>query len=81
MQIAYRARGIDDARTACSLLQSVGIDAHIADQTLWEVAGSRQEADVIRVLVDNRKLDKARRALRDWAACRENNLSNERSRT
>jgi hypothetical protein len=53
MQIVYRARGIEDARTACSLLASVGIDAHIADQGLWEVAGHRPEADVIRVLVDN----------------------------
>lgn len=81
MQIAYRARGIEDARTACSLLASVGIDAHIADQGLWEVAGHRPEADVIRVLVDNRKLDKARRALRDWATGRENTHPSERSFT
>lgn len=81
MQIAYRARGIEDARTACSLLASVGIDAHIADQGLWEVAGHRPEADVIRVLVDNRKLDKARRALRDWATGRENIHPSERSFT
>lgn len=81
MQIAYRARGIEDARTACSLLASVGIDAHIADQGLWEVAGNRPEADVIRVLVDNRKLDKARRALRDWVTGRENHRSSERSYT
>lgn len=81
MQIAYRARGIEDARTACSLLASVGIDAHIADQGLWEVAGSRPEADVIRVLVDNRKLDKARRALRDWATGRDNHRPSERSYT
>ncbi|HET8935405.1 MAG TPA: hypothetical protein VFN67_18285 [Polyangiales bacterium] len=53
------------------MLASAGIDAHIADETLWEVAGQRQEADVIRVLVDNRRLDKARRALRAWAASRE----------
>ena len=79
MQIVYRARGIDDARTAQSLLASVGIDAHIADQALWEVAGQRPEADVIRVLVDNRKLDKARRALREWAGGRE--ASTERSDT
>lgn len=71
MQIAYRARGIEDARAACSLLAAAGIDAHIADQPLWDVAGQRLEADVIRVLVDNRKLDNARRALRDWIAGRE----------
>jgi hypothetical protein len=71
MQIAYRARGIQDARSARSLLESAGIDAHIADESLWEIAGERAEADVIRVLVDNRKLDKARRALRDWVAGRE----------
>ena len=68
MQIAYRARRIADARSACSLLEKAGIAAHIADQALWEVAGERQGADVIRVLVDNRALDKARRALRDWVA-------------
>lgn len=81
MHIAYRARGIEDARTAVSLLASIGIDAHIADQSLWEVAGHRPEADVIRVLVDNRELDRARRALRDWATGRENNQTSERSIT
>lgn len=74
MQIAYRARGIEEARGACSLLASAGIDAHIADQTLWDVAGQRAEADVIRVLVDNRRLDNARRALREFAARREQSV-------
>jgi len=68
MQVAYRARRIDDARAACSLLEKAGIAAHIADQALWEIAGQRQDADVIRVLVDNRSLDRARRALREWIA-------------
>jgi hypothetical protein len=36
---------------------------------------------VIRVLVDNRKLDQARRALADWASGRESHPSTERSYT
>jgi len=68
MQIAYRARHISDARSAHSLLEKAGIAAHIADQELWDIAGQRKDADVIRVLVDNRSLDKARRALRAWIA-------------
>jgi hypothetical protein len=68
MQIAYRARCIEDARSAYKLLANAGIEAHIADQALWEIAGQRDDADVIRVLVDNRSLDDARRALRDWIA-------------
>ena len=78
MQIAYRARGIEEARGVCSMLASAGIDAHIADEALWEVAGQRQEADVIRVLVDNRRLDKARRALREWVASHETTRSTQR---
>ena len=68
MQTVYRARHLDAARSACSLLEKAGIPTHIADQALWEIAGHRQDADVIRVLVDNRSLDKARRTLRDWIA-------------
>lgn len=70
MQVVYRARSIADARTACGLLADVGIAAHIADQALWSLAGQRQDADVIRVLVDNRRLDKARRALAGWVQTR-----------
>jgi hypothetical protein len=67
MQTVYRARNLADARSACTALAAVGIPAHIADQELWEIAGLRQDADVIRVLVDNRRLDKARRALLAWS--------------
>jgi hypothetical protein len=67
MQTVYRARCLADARSVSSVLASLGIPAHIADQELWEVAGLRRDADVIRVLVDNHRWDKARRALRDWS--------------
>jgi hypothetical protein len=66
MQVVYRARSIADARKACSVLAEAGITTHIADQALWEVAGQRRDADVIRVLVDNHRLDDARRALQGW---------------
>jgi hypothetical protein len=66
MQVVYRARSIADARTAKAVLEKAGISAHIADEALWEVAGQRRDADVIRVWVDNRSLDKARRALQGW---------------
>jgi hypothetical protein len=81
MQIVYRARHIADARSACTVLERAGIAAHIADQELWEVAGQRQTADVIRVLVDNRSLDKARRALREFVAEQAQHPSIERSVT
>jgi hypothetical protein len=63
MQIVYRARSIADARRVCGVLAAAQITSHIADQELWEIAGQRPDADVIRVLVDNRSLDKARRLL------------------
>ena len=66
MQVVYRARSIVDARTACDVLANAGIAAHIADQALWAIAGQRPDADVIRVLVDNRRLDKARRTVEGW---------------
>jgi len=70
MQIAYRARSIADARSACGVLVDAGISAHIADQELWDIAGQRRDADVIRVLVDNRRLDKARRTIQSWVRSR-----------
>lgn len=75
MQVVYRARSIADARSASGVLAGAGIVSHIADQFLWGVAGQRPDADVIRVLVDNRRLDKARRALEVWAQTRERILT------
>jgi len=66
MQIVYRARSLAAAQSASSVLAQAGITCHIADEALWNIAGQRAEADVIRVLVDNRLLDHARRALRAW---------------
>jgi hypothetical protein len=66
MLVVYHARSLQDARSACELLTGRGIPAHIADQALWEVAGQRQEADEIRIFVDNRRLDQARRVIQAW---------------
>ena len=67
MQTVYCARSLADARSACTVLAASGIPAHVADQALWEIAGQRPDADVIRVHVDNCSLDKARRVLRAWS--------------
>lgn len=75
MHIVYRARRLADAHTACSLLATHGIDSHIADPT------PQKDTDVILVCVDNRTFDKARRALRDWAAGQDLSHSTERSAT
>lgn len=66
MQTVFRARCLADARSACDELAKIGVTAHIADRELWEVAGQRLNADVIRVQVDNIRLDEARRRLRFW---------------
>lgn len=66
MQTVYRARCLADARSVCDELAKIGVTAHIADQELWEIAGQRPNADVIRVQVDNIRLDQARRRLRFW---------------
>jgi hypothetical protein len=70
MQTVYRARSHADACNARTVLAGIGISSHIADKELWELAGTRRDADIIRVLVDNRRLDQARRALRDWMRAR-----------
>jgi hypothetical protein len=66
MQIAYRARSLLDAQRARDVLARAGVAAHVADEELWNTEGDLQGADFIRVLVDNRYLDRARRALRSW---------------
>jgi hypothetical protein len=66
MQIAYRARSLLDAQRARDVLAHAGVAAHVADEELWNTEGDLQGADCIRVLVDNRYLDRARRALRRW---------------
>ena len=65
MLIAYRARSADDARSACDVLAAAGITTHIPDPTYAGLAGERP-IGVIPVLVDNRCLGSARRALRRW---------------
>ena len=71
MQIVYRATCLDDARSACHALERIGISTHIADQELWGIAGQGSRADVIRVFVDNRRLDEARRVIRIWREARD----------
>ena len=67
MRIAYRAKSLADARNIFDLLASAGIAAHIADEALWPNVGELQGADFIRVLVDNKAFDPARRLLERWA--------------
>ena len=57
MQVVYRAKDLADAESARDVLTGAGIAAHIADQMV---------ADMIRVQVDNRWLDHARRVIAAW---------------
>jgi hypothetical protein len=57
MQVVYHAKDLDDAQSARDVLVGAGIPTHIADQVL---------SDAIRVLVDNRCLDQARRVVAAW---------------
>jgi Putative prokaryotic signal transducing protein len=57
MQVVYHAKDLVDAETARDVLVGAGIPTHIADQVL---------SDAIRVLVDNRCVDQARRAIAAW---------------
>ena len=64
MLIVYRAQNSDDARTACDVLAAAGITAHIPDpQHTSHAAG---QLEIVAVLVDNRCLGPARRALQRW---------------
>ena len=63
MQIAYRARNADDARNARDVLAAAGITSHIPDPTGVAPDG---QIEVVPVLVDNRSLGPARRALDRW---------------
>jgi len=67
MQVAYRAKSLAEAHGARDVLERAGIDTHVADELLWAHAGVLQDGNVIRVLVDNRQVDHARRALRNWS--------------
>lgn len=66
MHIAYRARSLAEAQRARDVLARAGVAAHVADEALWNSQGDLQGADFIRVLVDNRYLDRARRTLQRW---------------
>jgi hypothetical protein len=65
MQIAYRGRNAEDARGAREVLAAAGITAFVPDPepTATRAGGTLAE---VRVLVDNRLLDRARRALVPW---------------
>jgi hypothetical protein len=65
MQIAYRARNADDARSARDVLAAAGITAHIPDPEHAGPAGGGQ-LEIVPVLVDNRCLGPARRAIQRW---------------
>lgn len=71
MRIAYRAKSLADAHNVREVLAGAGIPAHIADEASWPTAGEPESTEVIRVLVDNRVFDPARRAIERWARERE----------
>jgi len=71
MRIAYRAKSLADAHNVRDVLAGAGISAHIADEAAWPTAGEPESTEVIRVLVDNRVFDHARRALERWAHARD----------
>jgi hypothetical protein len=64
MQIVYRAKSLISAQRARDLLEAAGITSHVADQ------GPSRAGDheIIHVLVDNRMLDRARRAIQTLSA-------------
>lgn len=64
MLIAYRARNSDDARIACNVLAAAGITSHVPDPQRASHAGG--QLGTVAVLVDNRCLGPARRALQRW---------------
>jgi len=68
VQVAYRATSLADAHRARDVLAEAHIESHIADEALWAHAGLAGSTDsVIRVMVDNRCMDQARRALKRLA--------------
>lgn len=69
MLIVYRAENPDDARAACNVLAAAGITSHIPDRQRTSDAGDQLET--VAVLVDNRCLGPARRALQRWIGERE----------
>ena len=66
MQIVFRARSLADANSARDALSASSIPSHVADQSRWDSMGELPGVNVIRVLVDNRVLDRARRVVAAW---------------
>ena len=58
MQIVYRARNTEDAYLVPDILAQVGIPVHVA-----EAGPNAAPEELIPVLVDNSKVDAARRAI------------------
>ena len=65
MQTVHRATSLADAQNARDVLVRCGVASHIADEALWST-GELSGTDAIRVMVDNRAVDRARRALQAW---------------
>lgn len=65
MQTVHRATSLADAQGARDVLVRSGIPAHISDEPRW-VSGEEPGNDFIRVMVDNRAWDRARRAIEGW---------------
>jgi hypothetical protein len=70
MRIVYRGRDVADARSARDVLESVGLAAHIADPDPSGAVMDGQDLDAVRVMVDNRCFDQARRVMERWTSGR-----------
>ncbi|HEY2733916.1 MAG TPA: hypothetical protein VGI70_08025 [Polyangiales bacterium] len=57
MQVVYRAHNLAEAEHARDVLVGAGIPTHISE---------RMVSDRVQVLVDNRRVDGARRAIAAW---------------
>lgn len=65
MQIVHRATSLADAESARDVLISSGIPSHISKDSRQN-QGALPGTEFIRVMVDNRTLDRARRAIAVW---------------
>ncbi|MET0387137.1 MAG: DUF2007 domain-containing protein [Polyangiales bacterium] len=68
MQTVHRAIDLVDAENARNVLVNAGIAAHIAEDT--RLRALSVAPDEIRVMVDNRALDRARRTIEAWKKTR-----------
>lgn len=63
MQMVYHARSLAEAQAVAELLQRKGIESHIPSPTAAPQLSGDQ---FVQVLVNNRRLDAARRVIAAW---------------